>query len=152
HPARPRGPQADVGGARAPQPGAVSETERSSIDDIIDAYKRDVDVSLIVENLRRSIDERLRGAHADAGVRRGNAPRRANRQRLMTDFKALLRILSGAGVEFIVVEGVAAVLHGASRVTFDLDVVYRRTSDNIDRLVLALTPYRPNVPGAPSKF
>jgi hypothetical protein len=37
----------------------VSENQRSSIDDIIDVYKRDVDVSLIVENLKRSIDERL---------------------------------------------------------------------------------------------
>ena len=37
----------------------MSDGERSSIDDIIDVYKRDVDVSLIVENLRRSIDERL---------------------------------------------------------------------------------------------
>jgi hypothetical protein len=37
----------------------VSEPERSSIDDIIALYKRDVDVSLIVENLKRSIDERL---------------------------------------------------------------------------------------------
>ena len=34
-------------------------TERSSIDDIIDVYKRDVDVSLIEENLRRSVEERL---------------------------------------------------------------------------------------------
>ena len=37
----------------------MSDGERSSIDDIIDVYKRDVDVSLIVESLRRSIDERL---------------------------------------------------------------------------------------------
>lgn len=37
----------------------MSEPERSSIDDIIALYKRDVDVSLIVENLKRSIDERL---------------------------------------------------------------------------------------------
>jgi hypothetical protein len=34
-------------------------TERSSIDDIIDLYKRDVDVSLIRERLKRSIEERL---------------------------------------------------------------------------------------------
>lgn len=33
--------------------------ERSSIDDIIDVYKRDVDVSLIVRNLERSVEERL---------------------------------------------------------------------------------------------
>jgi hypothetical protein len=34
-------------------------TERSSIDDIIDVYKRDVDVSLIRERLKRSVEERL---------------------------------------------------------------------------------------------
>ncbi len=37
----------------------MTDAERSSIDDIIDVYKRDVDVSLIVRNLERSIDERL---------------------------------------------------------------------------------------------
>jgi hypothetical protein len=37
----------------------MTEPERSSIDDIIDVYKRDVDVSLIVERLRRSVEERL---------------------------------------------------------------------------------------------
>jgi hypothetical protein len=37
----------------------MSAKERSSIDDIIDVYKRDVDVSLIVENLKRSVEERL---------------------------------------------------------------------------------------------
>jgi uridine kinase len=31
----------------------------SSIDDIIDVYKRDVDVSLIVEGLKWSVEERL---------------------------------------------------------------------------------------------
>jgi hypothetical protein len=34
-------------------------TERSSIDDIIDVYKRDVDVSLIESNLKRTVEERL---------------------------------------------------------------------------------------------
>jgi hypothetical protein len=37
----------------------MTEPGRSSIDDIIDVYKRDVDVSLIVENLKRSVEERL---------------------------------------------------------------------------------------------
>ena len=32
---------------------------RSSIDDIIDLYKRDVDVSLIVERLKRTVEQRL---------------------------------------------------------------------------------------------
>jgi hypothetical protein len=37
----------------------MSAEERSSIDDIIDLYRRDVDVSLIVQNLQRSVEERL---------------------------------------------------------------------------------------------
>jgi hypothetical protein len=37
----------------------MTEPGRSSIDDIIDVYKRDVDVSLIVESLRLSVEERL---------------------------------------------------------------------------------------------
>lgn len=35
-------------------------SERSSLDDVIDAYKPGIDVTLIDENLRRSVDERLR--------------------------------------------------------------------------------------------
>ena len=37
----------------------MSNAERSSIDDIIDVYKRDVDRSLIRERLTKSIEERL---------------------------------------------------------------------------------------------
>jgi len=67
----------------------------------------------------------------------------------MTDFKALLRTLSESGVEFILVGGVAATVHGSTRLTIDVDAVYRRTTENIDRLVLALTPYHPYLRGAP---
>jgi len=37
----------------------VTPAERSSIDDIVDLYKRDVDRTLIRERLSRSIEERL---------------------------------------------------------------------------------------------
>ncbi len=67
----------------------------------------------------------------------------------MTDFKAFLRALADAGVEFILVGGVAATVHGSSRLTVDVDAVYRRTPENIDRLVLALTSYHPYLRGAP---
>lgn len=67
----------------------------------------------------------------------------------MTDFKALLRALLDGGVEFILVGGVAATVHGSTRLTLDVDVVYRRSRDNIDCLVLALTPYHPYLRGAP---
>jgi hypothetical protein len=55
-----------------------------------------------------------------------------------TDFLALLRTLNEHGVEFIVVGGVAAVLHGAPVGTFDLDVVHSRNKDNVTRLLTAL--------------
>jgi hypothetical protein len=56
----------------------------------------------------------------------------------VADLDALLAALAAAGVEHIVVGGAAAVLHGAPITTQDLDVVYRRTADNIDRLAALL--------------
>lgn len=52
----------------------------------------------------------------------------------MTDIPAILKLLSEHGVEFIVVGGVAATLHGSARFTQDVDVVYRRTPENLTRL------------------
>jgi predicted nucleotidyltransferase len=66
------------------------------------------------------------------------------------DFEAALRALAGAGVEFIVVGGVAATAHGSARLTTDLDVVYARTPENIERLVAALAPHSPYLRGAPA--
>jgi hypothetical protein len=48
---------------------------------------------------------------------------------------ALLLALHDAGVEFLVVGGVSAVLNGAPITTFDVDVVHRRTSENVDRIL-----------------
>jgi predicted nucleotidyltransferase len=67
----------------------------------------------------------------------------------MIDFKALLRALADGGVEFILVGGVAATIHGAARLTVDVDVVYRRAGENLERIALALTPYHPYLRGAP---
>jgi hypothetical protein len=44
-------------------------------------------------------------------------------------------LLEKAGVEFIVVGGAAAVLQGAPITTNDLDIVHRKTPDNIARLL-----------------
>jgi hypothetical protein len=46
----------------------------------------------------------------------------------------LLASLSEAGVEFIVVGGAAAVLQGVPITTVDLDIVHRRSPENIARL------------------
>jgi hypothetical protein len=67
----------------------------------------------------------------------------------MTDFRGLLSALTAAGVEFLIVGGAAATAHGSSRLTQDLDIVYRRTSGNIQRLAAALQALKPYLRGAP---
>jgi hypothetical protein len=67
----------------------------------------------------------------------------------VVDFEQLLPALSRAGVELIVVGGVAAIVHGSARLTQDLDIVYRRTPENIARLAAALAPFAPYLRGAP---
>jgi hypothetical protein len=54
------------------------------------------------------------------------------------DFLALLEALAEHQVDFIVVGGVCAVLHGAPVATFDLDVVHARAPENLGRLLTAL--------------
>ncbi len=50
----------------------------------------------------------------------------------------LLEELCAAGVEFIVIGGAAGILHGAPVTTMDLDIVHRRTPENIARLLEVL--------------
>ncbi|HXV63916.1 MAG TPA: hypothetical protein VEK15_24660 [Vicinamibacteria bacterium] len=50
-------------------------------------------------------------------------------------FHEILIRLADAGVEAIVVGMASAVLQGVPATTWDLDVVHRRTSDNVDRLL-----------------
>lgn len=54
------------------------------------------------------------------------------------DPQQILGVLHQHGVEFVVVGGVGAVLQGAPVNTFDLDIVYNTTLENIQRLLLAL--------------
>jgi predicted nucleotidyltransferase len=66
------------------------------------------------------------------------------------DLGGLLRVLSQSRVDFIIVGGVAANLHGALRTTLDLDVVYSRRRETLERLAAALAPYQPYLRGAPA--
>jgi predicted nucleotidyltransferase len=65
------------------------------------------------------------------------------------DFPALLRVLHEQGVRFLIVGGAAATAHGSARLTQDLDLVYDRSRENLDRLVRALAPQEPYLRGAP---
>jgi predicted nucleotidyltransferase len=67
----------------------------------------------------------------------------------VTNFTALLQLLTENDVEFIIVGGAAATAHGSARLTIDLDIVYERSPSNIERLVTALRQIRPYLRGAP---
>jgi hypothetical protein len=54
------------------------------------------------------------------------------------DPEFLLATLGRHGVEFVVIGGVAATIHGSTLATFDVDVTPRRTRDNLARLSDAL--------------
>ena len=54
------------------------------------------------------------------------------------DFLEILKVLSKNEVDFIVVGGVCAVLHGAPVTTFDLDIVHSRSRNNLTNLMEAL--------------
>jgi hypothetical protein len=53
----------------------------------------------------------------------------------VTDLAGLLAKLCDAGIEFIVVGGAAAVIQGVPITTVDLDIVHRRTPENVARLL-----------------
>jgi hypothetical protein len=56
----------------------------------------------------------------------------------VSDTATLLRLLSSEGIEFIVVGMTAAVLQGVPATTLDLDIVHRRTPENIRKLLALL--------------
>ena len=67
----------------------------------------------------------------------------------MMELRRLLHLLERHRVQFIIVGGVAASLHGSARSTQDLDVVYEPSAENRRRLVAALRGHRPYLRGAP---
>jgi len=54
------------------------------------------------------------------------------------DAPAIFEVLERHGVQYVVIGGYAAELHGSNRRTVDVDVVPETTLDNLDRLVGAL--------------
>jgi predicted nucleotidyltransferase len=61
-------------------------------------------------------------------------------------------VLAEHGVEVIVIGGQAEALMGSSRVTYDVDLCYRRTADNLERLATALATLNLTLRGAPPEL
>src|SRR6266480_4260513 len=68
---------------------------------------------------------------------------------MAVDLAQIIPPLVRGKVDFILIGGMAAILHGSARVTFDVDLVYSRTRENVKRLTSALAPHRPNLRDAP---
>jgi hypothetical protein len=64
-------------------------------------------------------------------------------------FQKAVQALCDAGVDFVVIGGLAATLHGGAQVTYDLDICYSRASANLRRLIEALAPFHPRPRGFP---
>jgi hypothetical protein len=57
---------------------------------------------------------------------------------IRTDFKELLELFNKHRVEYLIVGGYALALHGAPRVTGDIDLFVRPTNENAERILAAL--------------
>jgi hypothetical protein len=66
------------------------------------------------------------------------------------DFGGIVGLFADAGVEAIVIGGLAAQAHGAARLTQDVDFLYRRTPENIGRLAAGMASQSPYLRGAPA--
>jgi hypothetical protein len=64
------------------------------------------------------------------------------------DFEAILTALDERGVDFVLIGGLALVVHGGPRATVDVDLIYARDAENLERLASALAPFRPWLRGA----
>ena len=62
----------------------------------------------------------------------------------------LISALCRESVEFVVIGGMAAIVHGSAYLTKDLDICYSRKEANLASLVKALAPFNPQLRGAPA--
>src|SRR5258707_317029 len=70
----------------------------------------------------------------------------------MKEIEQHLRLLGKYRVDCVIVGGVAATIHGASQLTYDLDICYNRDSVNLERLVQALRSVNAQLRGAPANL
>ena len=65
------------------------------------------------------------------------------------NFIAAVQALADEGVDFVIIGGWSAILHGSSSITNALDICYSRNPDNLKRVVAALTSFHPRLRDLP---
>lgn len=113
-----------------------------------------IDLTLLRENLRKSLEERWQDACRGAIIFeafRQTEPSYSKRRdgRRMFDAPAIVRSLTEHHVEFVIIGGLAMIARGSAHLTKDVDICYKRTPDNLAALVAALAPLHPYLRGAP---
>jgi hypothetical protein len=64
--------------------------------------------------------------------------------------RPLLELLNRHDVDFLVIGGIAGIVHGSAHPTFDFDVVYARNEQNLERMAAALAELGVTLRGAPA--
>jgi hypothetical protein len=67
---------------------------------------------------------------------------------MSAQFDHILTALVQGEIRFVLIGGVAGIIHGAARLTYDVDIVYERSAANIKRLAQTLKPLSPYLRGA----
>lgn len=70
----------------------------------------------------------------------------------MADLTQLLKKLLESDLQFVVVGGLAAVLHGSSQVTRDLDLCIALPAETIQKLRVILGPFHPIIRAHPKRL
>ena len=72
----------------------------------------------------------------------------------MSVFEPIFQILNTAGVRYVVVDGLATVLHGYARLTADVDLAVDLATEEATKMIQALVSrgFRPQVPVLPEEF
>jgi predicted nucleotidyltransferase len=70
----------------------------------------------------------------------------------MIQLEPALESLTEWQVEFVIVGGVAVTAHGSAYLTQDLDFCYARTNKNLEKIVAALSKFRPRLRGFPENL
>src|SRR5271155_3561841 len=63
-----------------------------------------------------------------------------------------VKILAEANVDFVIIGGWCAILHGSAYITNDLDVCFSRDKQNCERIVRALAPFHPRLRDLPTNL
>lgn len=67
------------------------------------------------------------------------------------DPKPVLERFAEAGIDFVVIGGVAGGIHGSSYGTFDIDLAYSREPENLEKMAAVLRSLAARLRGAPAE-